>query len=838
MSPSKLTVEAWPVTDRGQADENQDTVLIYEPANSNQIRFSGNLYVVADGLGSGERGKLASEYAARRVMHHYYMHDEPDLGLRLRESIEAANTDLYNYSQTQPQLVKIGATLVAAAVRGEEMHVASVGDSRAYLIRDGQIVQITRDHTLVQQLIDEQAITEDEAKEHPRKDVVLRSLGSEENVRVDVHDFRLKPDDALVLCSDGLTRYMHQDEIAQILATQSPRGAAEQLIRKTLDRGGKENLSVITALLRDGAPPVQTITEHMWDGQPASFDMQPTLLIRRTDVESAAPLPNQTVPSDIDARQFLESQQPVGTSLPPDIPEPNAMPGDTMRHPAAYLTQPSQDIPPQPPTQAPSYQQNVQPAPQYNQQNVQPAPQYGQPPQPYAPQNQQYGQRGVPRGMQPQGGQPQYAPPGYAIDPVTGLPPVPPEQGGYPPQPGYPQYGPRVYQPPAQPNAGRGRGGIPVGGFILTGILAIILTAIMVFVLVNPMNLAFPWSTEAASGDQATPTTDAAAAPTTGITPTVPVVAPTEDPAASTEEAAATGGGNGMVTATPRVPVPAGMILIDGGPFMRGVAEAEANSAITVCIQESLGGTCNIEFFNDAEPVEEVTLSPYFIDITEVTNTAYAGCVAAEVCTVPDNIIFYNDPNYAQHPVVHVSYAKAVQFCTWAGKRLPTEAEWEKAARWDDIESKSFIFPWGDDFTQGNANTLAAGQNGTSAVRSWPNDVSPAGIFDMTGNVSEWVADWYLPDYEGLGTLNPIGPATQPLADPLRVVRGGSWDQLLALSRAGHRLVANPTQAAEWLGFRCAQSVDGTAPGATATSAATETPALTLPPTITPTQQP
>src|SRR5688572_3592048 len=76
MSPSKLTVEAWPVTDRGQADENQDTVLIYEPANSNQIRFSGNLYVVADGLGSSERGKLASEYVARRVMHYYYTHDE------------------------------------------------------------------------------------------------------------------------------------------------------------------------------------------------------------------------------------------------------------------------------------------------------------------------------------------------------------------------------------------------------------------------------------------------------------------------------------------------------------------------------------------------------------------------------------------------------------------------------------------------------------------------------------------------------------------------------------------------------------------------------------------
>src|SRR5262245_50638071 len=182
MSPSRLTVEAWPVTDKGQNDENQDTVLIYEPSNANQVRFSGNLYIITDGAGSGTQGKLASEYAARKIMHFYYTHDEPDLGLRLREAVEVANTDLFNYSRQQPELVKMGSTLVVAAVRGEELHVAWVVDGRAYVIRDGAIDQLTRDHTLVQQLLDEQAISEDEAKDHPRRDVVLRALGSEEAI--------------------------------------------------------------------------------------------------------------------------------------------------------------------------------------------------------------------------------------------------------------------------------------------------------------------------------------------------------------------------------------------------------------------------------------------------------------------------------------------------------------------------------------------------------------------------------------------------------------------------------------------------------------------------------
>ena len=129
------------------------------------------------------------------------------------------------------------------------------------------------------------------------------------------------------------------------------------------------------------------------------------------------------------------------------------------------------------------------------------------------------------------------------------------------------------------------------------------------------------------------------------------------------------------------------------------------------------GGTCNPENFTDAEPIAEVTLSPFYIDVTEVTNRDYASCVAAEVCTPPNNTEFYADPAYGDHPAVYVTWAQATQYCDWAGKRLPTEAEWEKAARWDEAGNASYIFPWGDEFEAGPSE-LVCGRAGRNDCRA------------------------------------------------------------------------------------------------------------------------
>ncbi|MEJ2150900.1 MAG: SUMF1/EgtB/PvdO family nonheme iron enzyme [Chloroflexota bacterium] len=382
---------------------------------------------------------------------------------------------------------------------------------------------------------------------------------------------------------------------------------------------------------------------------------------------------------------------------------------------------------------------------------------------------------------------------------VTGLPPVPIQgQQGYEaaPQPGG-SYAPRVYQPPGQPYYQQPRRrGIPVGWFAIAGLIAVALTVLMVMALVNPFGWSLPFSgggvaqTEEATQVAEAPT-EATEAPTTP--PPTAEQAPTEEPLP---------------------PAPPGMVLVEGGGFMRGVSEDEAQAAALSCVNEAEDNNrCRPDYFTDAQPVEEVRLSPFYIDVTEVTNLDYASCVAAEACSPPSDEQFYADPAFAQHPVVYVSWQQAVDYCTWAGKRLPTEAEWEKAARWDPATGQSFVYPWGDEWEPGRANTASAGLGGTSAVQAFAQDISPTGVLDMTGNVSEWIQDWYYPGYEQQGTLNPTGPDSQPLTEPFRVVRGGSFSEdLSAYSRAGHRLAVDPTQQSSWIGFRCASDVEGAAP--------------------------
>jgi sulfatase modifying factor 1 len=268
------------------------------------------------------------------------------------------------------------------------------------------------------------------------------------------------------------------------------------------------------------------------------------------------------------------------------------------------------------------------------------------------------------------------------------------------------------------------------------------------------------------------------------------------------------------------------MVLVGGGPFLRGVSDDEIQAFVLLCIDESTESgdpRCRRDWFIDAQPVEEITLSPFFIDVTEVTNLNYAACIAAEVCTPPENQEFYADPAFAQHPVVYVTWDQANKYCEWAGKRLPTEAEWEKAARWDEASQTAYVFPWGNTWEAGRANTAAAGLGGTAAVQAFAQDMSPYGVLGMAGNVSEWVQDWYFPSYENLGTLNPVRSGNQPLTTPERSVRGAWYgEDITAYVRVGHRLSAEFDKSGDWLGFRCAASLNGSTPGETPTSEPTQ----------------
>lgn len=178
----------------------------------------------------------------------------------------------------------------------------------------------------------------------------------------------------------------------------------------------------------------------------------------------------------------------------------------------------------------------------------------------------------------------------------------------------------------------------------------------------------------------------------------------------------------------------------------------------------------------DEFPAREVTLDAYWMDQLEVTNAMYQSCVSAGACTLPQNFgtarkadYFFN-PEYRDYPVVYVTWGQAKAYCEWADRRLPTEAEWERAARGDDMRT----FPWGEDkpdYRFANFNMLVTD---TSRVGSYPLGASPFGILDMAGNVAEWTSDFYSPAFyaSALEMSNPTGPASS--SSWMRVVRGGS----------------------------------------------------------------
>lgn len=242
------------------------------------------------------------------------------------------------------------------------------------------------------------------------------------------------------------------------------------------------------------------------------------------------------------------------------------------------------------------------------------------------------------------------------------------------------------------------------------------------------------------------------------------------------------------------------MVFMPGGLFRMGTDEGE----------------------NDERPSHLVRIDPFFIDETEVTNGQYAQCVAAGICDPPQrdtatyHPAYFGDPAYDEYPVIFVSWYQAETFCDWRGGRLPSEAEWERAAGFDPIQSIVLRYPWGDAF-DGNKvnfcdtgctrdvrdNSIDDGHRDTAPVGSFGDGRSPIGAYDMAGNVMEWVSDWYEPRYYETSTdTNPLGPAE----GNFKAIRGGSWLSSAEELRIVARGSFDPTVARANLGFRCAMT--------------------------------
>jgi formylglycine-generating enzyme required for sulfatase activity len=265
------------------------------------------------------------------------------------------------------------------------------------------------------------------------------------------------------------------------------------------------------------------------------------------------------------------------------------------------------------------------------------------------------------------------------------------------------------------------------------------------------------------------------------------------------------------------------MVYLPAGEYRMGSADDEVAIAVELCDKYHAGcHTCDPErdicksaWYANEQPAHAVAMDAFWLDRTEVTTTQYQRCERSGACDAPAKPSlytihsYYGNSEYGNYPVINVSWGQAAAYCEWVGGRLPTEAEWEYAARGADWR----MFPWGEglDGTQMNhcdANcwygwrdeSTDDGYEVTAPVGSFPEGESWCGALDLAGNVWEWVADWYADDYYSSSpTENPRGPAT----GEFRVIRGGSWGLEPVYAHSTHRGKADPGRTKIYWGFRC-----------------------------------
>ena len=266
MTSAPVRVSVFGKTDLGLTrDHNEDTFLVADLSTGNaslqadvrehEVGARGSLFMVADGMGGAAAGELASAMATDIIYQHLstaWAGDEEvsaaRFAYRMKEAVELANQQIYAYAREHPDVRGMGTTVTAAGVFGDELYLTQIGDSRGYLVRNGVAFQLTRDQSLTQRLVDAGELTEEEAEQSERRNIILQALGPDPRVKVDLSRQRLRRGDTLILCSDGLSGVVKREEFAQMV-TESPDlpSLCGALIDLANERGGPDNVTVVAA---------------------------------------------------------------------------------------------------------------------------------------------------------------------------------------------------------------------------------------------------------------------------------------------------------------------------------------------------------------------------------------------------------------------------------------------------------------------------------------------------------------------------------------------------------------------------------------------------------------
>ena len=221
---------------------NQDYVF----ASQDTVGNLPNLFAVADGMGGHNAGDYASSHAVRILVDEIREDTDYNPVKVIRHAIETANTEIIEQAQKDEKLRGMGTTMVVATIVGQYAYIANVGDSRLYVV-DKQLRQITRDHSLVQEMVRMGEITAEEARNHPDKNIITRALGAERTVDIDFFDLKLEPDSTILMCSDGLSNMVEDSKLEEIILDQTEElpKKGEKLLKEANQNGGKDNIAVI-----------------------------------------------------------------------------------------------------------------------------------------------------------------------------------------------------------------------------------------------------------------------------------------------------------------------------------------------------------------------------------------------------------------------------------------------------------------------------------------------------------------------------------------------------------------------------------------------------------------